>query len=484
MSYNSSVNNIISSNSKTINKKEKLAQCKLLYEMGFSLIPLAPKSKFPFSKLLEEMYGKPKWGPFRERKAAWFEIEHWINNYPETNIGIITGQISNLVILDVDHQYNENSELNVKIDPEIKTAEVISSRGQHIYLRTDQKIDSGVMKTPSGIVIGEILAEGKYGVAPPSIHESGQRYKWSEDKNLTTHELFSYEKIEFEKDEKKDLLRITTRDYYSNSNKSKNEKQVSVNKNKNSSNKKLNKWWHQLQTEFEVAQQIFELAGVEVEGLAKNFNCPFHEDKHPSVSLFQLPKEKIYEYKAPHNAIFFADFHCKGRDMYYDPKTDKDKFLPKNGSLQQWFNLAEIFFAIETDKELQKLPPGVGVMWWLRALEKLNYIENLPSIAAKKLPKINNTIYRFKYKNKPYAIKKNSVEKVYNGFIYLLQLKTIYDKNQKGTTYSHRFIASWCGISKNTATKAMLYLMQKKYIKVIKRNKKQGKANILDLNRA
>lgn len=482
MSYISG-NSIISSNPKTINIKEKLAQLKLLYKMGFSLIPLGPKSKFPFSPLLVKIDGKPKWSPFRDRRASWVEIENWIDKYPEINIGIITGQASNLVILDIDHRYNENNDPNIIIDSEIKTAEVVTSRDKHIYLRTDQKIDSGVMRTPSGIVIGDILGEGKYVVTPPSIHESGTKYKWSENRNLTTQELFKYENINFEKDEANNLLRITTKKYYSNPNK--NKKKTSVNKNEaaSSNNKKLNKWWHQLQTEFEVAQQIFDLMGVEVEEIGKSFNCPFHQDEHPSVSLYQLPKEKIYNDSNQHNAIYFADFHCKGRDVFYDPETDQDKYLPKNGSLQQWFNLAEIFFAIETDRELQKLTPGVGVIWWIRALDKLGYINELPSIAAKKLPEIDNTIYRFKKDKKDYAIKKESVQKVYQGFIYLLKLKTIYDKNQKGTTYSYRFIASWAGVSKTTASKAMKYLMQKKYIKVIKETEGK-KANILDLNRA
>jgi len=484
MSFNSSINDIISSNSGSINIKEKLNQCKVLYDMDFALIPIAPKSKKPFSPLLPEVDGKKSWSPLAKRRASWIEIEYWIKNHPEINIGIITGKISNLVVLDIDNRYDKDGNLNVKSGPKIITPKVITTRDNHIYFRCNKKIDSGILETPSGKKIGEISGDYRYVLAPPSIHPSGKKYKWAEENNIINQKLFDYKNIKFEKNKENDQIIITTEDYYNNHLKENNDKkQISISQNKNSSNKTLDKWWHKLQTEFEVAQKIFDLAGVDVKGLGKNFECPFHEDKHPSASIFQVAKEDLNENQAPNNAIYFSDFHQKGRDKYYNPETDKNKYLPQNGSKQQWFNLGEVFFAIETDKELQKLDKGVGVIWWIRALDKLGYINNLPSIAAKKLPKTENTIYRFKKDKQEYAIKKESVEKVYNGFIYLLKLKTIYDKNQKGTTYSYRFIASWCNINKNTAAKAMRYLMQKKYIRVIKRTKSK-KANILDINRS
>ena len=483
MSYNSSVNSIISSNSNSINVKEKLNQCKVLFNMGFALIPLAPKSKKPFSPLLPEVDGEKKWIPLAKRKASWIEVEHWIRNYPEINIGIITGKISNLIVIDIDHRYDDSNNLNIEIDPKIITPEVITSRGNHLYFRVNKKTKSGELKTPSGKEIGEISADYRYVLAPTSTHPTGKIYNWSESKNIINQKLFEYENIKFIENENKDKIIMTTSNICNlSSNNSENNKKTTVDKNNNSNNKSHSKWWHKLQTEFTVAQEIFELAGVEVEKLGKSFRCPFHEDKHASVSLYQLSKDKLYKTQSPNNAIYFSDFHKKGRDKYFDPEKDQNKYMQPNGSKQQWYNLAEVFFAIETDRELQKLDPGVGVVWWLRAIHKLGYIDNLPIIAAKKLPEINNSVYRFKEKKEPYAIQKKSVEKVYNGFIYLLQLKTIYDQNQKGTTYSYRFISGWCGVSKTTASKAMKYLMQNRFIKVIKRTPGR-KANILDLNR-
>ena len=75
------------------------------------------------------------------------------------------------------------------------------------------------------------------------------------------------------------------------------------------------------------------------------------------------------------------------------------------------------------------------------------------------------------------------LKKTYQGFIYLLKLKTIYDQKQKGTTYSYRFISNWCDVSKNTAAKVIRYLKHKSYIKVIKKTPK-GKADILDIDRS
>lgn len=478
---------IIPENVKTINEivKIKKAHCKMYIENGFALLPLKPGGKSPFFELLPEVNGYKKWKPFQQRKANWIEVENWIDNYPKINIGIITGLVSNLVVLDIDHYFDKQGKPLIQFDENLKTPEVITSRAKHLYFYSDKKIKSGKIEAPNGELIGEISGESSYVVAPPSIHSTGHQYSWSEDNSCTKNNFVNYKNIREIKDKSKNIIRLTKVTKNKSINNQKNKYKLNKNTNKKTknhnyidSNYNYNKWWQKLQRDFQVAKELMDLAGVEVQELGKSFNCPFHEDDHPSASLFILDKEDLQEGK--NRFIAFSDFHQKGRPEWFEHSENENKYMSKNGSKQHWFNLGEVFFAIETEKELQKLPKGVGVVWWLRALDKLDYINNLPTLTAKKLP-VGKTL-RFSRDGMEYAVRKNSVKKVYDYFKYLLQLKTIYNPHQKGTAFSHRFAANWCDVSINTAGKAITYLLQAKFIKIIKENP-GNKANIFDLER-
>jgi hypothetical protein len=60
---------------------------------GFSVIPCDPKSKNP---LIET------WKPYQSRLPTEAEIDEWWSGYPAAAIGVVTGEISNLVVVDVD----------------------------------------------------------------------------------------------------------------------------------------------------------------------------------------------------------------------------------------------------------------------------------------------------------------------------------------------------------------------------------------------
>jgi len=60
---------------------------------GFSLIPLVAKEKRPLIA----------WEDHRRRKATEEEIKAWWSKWPDANLGIVTGAISALVVIDLDN---------------------------------------------------------------------------------------------------------------------------------------------------------------------------------------------------------------------------------------------------------------------------------------------------------------------------------------------------------------------------------------------
>lgn len=108
-------------------------------------------------------------------------IRRWWQQLPDANIGVATGEPSNIFVLDVDG-----------IDAEVElrkfetqhgalpaTVEVITARGRHVYFKMpDAAIRNSTGKLAPDL---DIRASGGYVLAPPSIHPTGRRYAWSVD---------------------------------------------------------------------------------------------------------------------------------------------------------------------------------------------------------------------------------------------------------------------------------------------------------------
>lgn len=111
------------------------------------------------------------------------KIRQWWGIWPNANIGIVTGNGSGVVVLDVDlktygHQslaYLENEYGTLP-----QTLESITGSGGSHYLFAcpDVPVKNSASRIAHGL---DIRAEGGYIVAPPSFHKSGQRYQWKTD---------------------------------------------------------------------------------------------------------------------------------------------------------------------------------------------------------------------------------------------------------------------------------------------------------------
>ncbi len=110
-------------------------------------------------------------------------IAGWLNhNSGDINIGICTGSGSGLVVFDIDPPHGGSESLR-KLENrygEVYTLEVITGgEGRHLYFQhPGGKIKNSVGKLGPGL---DLRADGAYVVAPPSLHKSGQEYRWKVD---------------------------------------------------------------------------------------------------------------------------------------------------------------------------------------------------------------------------------------------------------------------------------------------------------------
>ena len=136
---------------------------------GWSIIPFQQGSKRPLIAWLE----------FQQRQPSVAEVSEWFNRWPRANIGIVTGKISNLLVLDIDTRHDGKKSLTAleKQHGELPgTVEVVTGGGgRHLYFSHP----GGQLHNKVAIFPGiDIRADGGCVVAPPSLHASGKQYQW------------------------------------------------------------------------------------------------------------------------------------------------------------------------------------------------------------------------------------------------------------------------------------------------------------------
>jgi len=137
-------------------KSTVLEQALLYRSLGLSVIPVPTGTKKPVIP----------WKHYQHNKPSEAEIVEWFTKSPDSNIGIVTGRVSGLVVLDVDTPGVSFSEY---------TPTVQSARGLHYYFAYPRGVEriNGVIQG-----LGELRGDGGLIIAPPSVHPSGHRYSW------------------------------------------------------------------------------------------------------------------------------------------------------------------------------------------------------------------------------------------------------------------------------------------------------------------
>jgi len=136
---------------------------------GWSVIPMQEKAKRP----------AVAWKAYQSKCVSEKTLHEWFRRSPDYNVGIVTGALSGLVVLDVDPRHGGDTSLR-ELEREHgslpQTLESITGGGgRHFYFSHP----GGEVHNRTGIVPGiDLRGDGGCIVAPPSVHPSGKPYRW------------------------------------------------------------------------------------------------------------------------------------------------------------------------------------------------------------------------------------------------------------------------------------------------------------------
>ncbi len=131
---------------------------------GLPVFPCKPRGKLPMVK-----------GGFKAATVDTEQVRKWWSKWRQANIGIPTGAVSGFVVLDVDPGGDDSlATLTGSHGPLPETRAVKTGRGRQLWF----KYPSVPVRCSAGVLgLGlDFRGDGGYVIAPPSIHQNGQRY--------------------------------------------------------------------------------------------------------------------------------------------------------------------------------------------------------------------------------------------------------------------------------------------------------------------
>jgi Fe2+ or Zn2+ uptake regulation protein len=135
-------------------------------DLGFSVIPIIPGKKKPMIK----------WEPYQTQRADRNQIESWWQQWPNANVGIVTGEVSDLFVVDIDTDEGQSNLLEYGFESIVNPTVKTPRGGQHIYFKYPKGHDITI---GAGVIKGtDFRGNRGYVLAPPSVNGNGQPYAW------------------------------------------------------------------------------------------------------------------------------------------------------------------------------------------------------------------------------------------------------------------------------------------------------------------
>lgn len=133
-------------------------------QRGWAVFPLKPGDKIPMTSQ-----------GFKDATTSAEQIEAWWMDKPNANIGIATGEVSGIVVVDVDGPQGEAALAALGQMP--ATPVSLTGKGRHlIFQRPPDGLRNSAGKLGPQL---DTRGDGGYIVAPPSIHPNGGKYQWA-----------------------------------------------------------------------------------------------------------------------------------------------------------------------------------------------------------------------------------------------------------------------------------------------------------------
>ena len=386
------------------------------YMNDWSVIPVDPKSKAPTIQ---------SWKQYQFTLPTKDEINEWEKT--AEGVALVTGQLSGLVVLDVDMGNEKDGFKHLKdkhlpITPTVKT----QNGGYHYYFK-HPGIDKKV-KTTSGILEHvDFRGDQGYVLIP---HTPG--YEWVDGLSFEDVEPAELPKwlsdlVVKERGEasiKYSILATPPQDT-----------QNKVKLLGNLTGEKIKNWYRSE----DVVRALMNNLNLEGKKIGQSFNCilPGHQEEKPSASFYQ----------ADNGTYVYHDFHG----------VDQEQFL----MLPEVYASMHYKKVVTLDKKKGLTDTTISTpefsVWAIRLLVDLGFISPY-EITIKELPK---------------GIKP-TIQKVYDGFIKLLGCKWLYSPGEP-SPFSWRFAKVWCGVSERKTGEAIRWLIANNYLEITGTERMRGR---------
>ena len=148
-----------------------MLEAALEYEdAGYAVIPISPGKKHP--PLVE-------WKQYQQYRPTREQVRQWWTTYPNANIAILTGAVSNLSVVDFDGEQGQESFLKY-LQQSLPASRIHATpRGRHLFLKFHPELTTGAGFLP-GV---DVRSEGGYVIAPPSVVD-GNHYTVFRDREV------------------------------------------------------------------------------------------------------------------------------------------------------------------------------------------------------------------------------------------------------------------------------------------------------------
>lgn len=173
---------------------------------GWSVVPGHGVTDGGFCTCRQDTCDRPgkhprvNWGEYRDHRASEADLRRWYSRrgWEESSVIIITGQISGLVVLDVDPRHGGDESLRdwEREHGELpRTPRSLTGGGGTHYLFAYPEGISQVETTVEFLPGLDTRADGNgYIMAPPSTHASGRPYAWDSDAHVDDVDLAPWPK--------------------------------------------------------------------------------------------------------------------------------------------------------------------------------------------------------------------------------------------------------------------------------------------------
>lgn len=144
----------------------ELLTASLSYQQrGFSVIPIQPREKKPMVL----------WERYQSGRTTETEIKAWWSKWPDANIGIVTGAVSGLVVIDLDTPEAKDKLKGIVAGFDLSTvARSRTGKGWQLFFKHPGR----PVPNLAGVIPGlDVLGDDGCLVVPPSTHPNAETFQ-------------------------------------------------------------------------------------------------------------------------------------------------------------------------------------------------------------------------------------------------------------------------------------------------------------------